>query len=314
MNSAPPRIHPKVSGVTLVRNGQLFDYPFLESIRSMLPWVDELIINVDPGEDQTLLAIETLCASPEAQGKAKILHSHWEIDNPEKKRGGKILSEQTNLAIAQASHPWCLYLQADEILHEVDREAFFLALSAANSHPEVEGLLFDYTHFYGSYDVIQKSRSAYRREVRCIRKSSGAQSVGDAQSFRKPDGSKLQVISSGTRIFHYGWVKPPEKMKEKTYFLDQLYHGSPTEQQARTRTPHTGNNYRYKRIWGLRPFQGSHPKVMQERVQAKNWTWDYRHLPLEWNFSDASKIALDLLEDLTGKRFFEYRSYRLIHL
>ena len=43
----------KVSGFTLIRNGIIFDYPFLESIQSLLPLVDELIINVGIGEDQT---------------------------------------------------------------------------------------------------------------------------------------------------------------------------------------------------------------------------------------------------------------------
>ena len=45
---------PRVSGFTFVRNGVKFDYPVLESLRSLLPLVEELVIVVGKGEDETL--------------------------------------------------------------------------------------------------------------------------------------------------------------------------------------------------------------------------------------------------------------------
>ncbi len=299
----------KVSGFTLVRNGERFDYPYLESIRSLLPLVDELVVNVGIGDDATLEKIQALAA---AEPKIKWFESDWQLDNPEKKKGGLILSEQTNLVLDRCAGDWCVYLQADEVLHERDLSAISASMRAAHAKPEIEGLLFEYIHFYGSFDVIQQTRSAYRREVRAVRRLSGARSVGDAQSFRKPDGSKLAVALCGGRIFHYGWVRTPEAMKEKTFFMDQLYHGAPTEEQKRSGTPHTGDNYRYKRFWGLRRFKGSHPKVMAERVKSKNWHWDLENSPLNWTWKDSKKIVLDTIERVSGHRFFEYRSYRLI--
>ena len=301
----------KISGFTLVRNGSRFDYPFLESLRSLLPWVDELVVNVGRGEDDTAERIERF-ARDEGQGKVLPFESVWPLDDIEKKRGGLILSEQTNLALDRCTGDWCLYLQADEVLHQDDGANLKAALIQAQSRPEVEGLLFDYLHFYGSFDVIQQSRSAYRREVRAIRRSSGARSVGDAQSFRKLDSNKLQVIHSHARVFHYGWVRTPEAMREKTFFMDQLYHGAPKARNAEQGVPHTGDNYRYKRFWGLRPFQGSHPASMKDRIRTKGWHWDLQHSPLSWNLGDAKKVALDLFERATGRRLFEYRSYRLI--
>jgi len=299
----------RISGFTLVRNGSQFDYPYIESIRSLLPLVDELVINVGTGTDDTLERIRRLSES-EGQGKIRFFESDWRLDDPEKKRGGKILSEQTNLALERCQHEWCVYLQADEVLHEQDHAAILSAIGRAD--PAVEGLLFDYIHFYGSYDVIQRTRSAYRREVRAIRKSSGALSVGDAQSFRKSDGAKLQVMRCGARIFHYGWVRTPDAMREKTFFMDQLYHGTPKPEDAQSGTPHTGDNYRYKRIWGLTRFKETHPQTMRERIRQKGWTWDLENSPWVWGWGDAKKIALDLFERLTGIRLFEYRSYRLI--
>ncbi len=301
----------RVSGFTLVRNGVKFDYPFEESIRSLLPLVDELVINVGIGDDDTLARVRALAASPESAGKIAIFESRWPLDDPEQKRGGRILSDQTNLALDRCTGDWCVYLQADEVLHEGDRERLRAAMRAADARPEIEALVFEYVHFYGSFDVVQRTRSAYRREVRAFKRSSGARSVGDAQSFRKTDGSKLTAALAGARVFHYGWVRPPEKMREKTFFMDQLYHGAPDPSKAAQGIPHTGDNYRYKRIWGLSPFRGTHPAIMRERIAAKNWHWDLARSPLEWSARDAKKIALDLFERATGVRLFEYRSYRL---
>lgn len=301
----------KVSGFTLVRNGTQFDYPYLESLRSLLPLVDELVVNVGIGDDDTAERLARF-AREEGQGKMVLFESRWPLDDPEKKKGGLILSEQTNLALDRCQGDWCIYLQADEVLHEADGPRLRQALLQAHGRPEVEGLLFDYVHFYGSFDVIQQTRSAYRREVRAFRRASHARSVGDAQSFRKPGSEKLRVLRSGARVFHYGWVRTPEAMREKTFFMDQLYHGAPKAGDAERGVPHTGDNYRYKRFWGLRPFKGSHPATMAERIRAKGWHWDLGRSPLAWNLGDSKKIALDLFERATGRRLFEYRSYRLI--
>lgn len=301
----------KVSGFTLVRNGTKFDYPYIESLRSLLPLVSELVINVGTGDDDTLARIERW-AREEGQGKVRWFESTWPLDDPEKKRGGQILAEQTNLALERCTGDWCLYLQADEVLHEADRPTLLAALERYAADSAIDGLLFDYIHLYGSYDVEQRSRSAYRREVRAVKRASGARSVGDAQSFRMKDGSKLRVAHSGAHIFHYGWVRTPEAMRAKTYFMDQLYHGDPSAEQQAALTPHTGDNYRYKRFWGLRPFTGTHPAVMHARIAAKGWRWDLARSPRVLTWSDLKKIVLDLIERATGVRLFEYRSYRWV--
>ena len=44
----------KISAFTFIKNGQILGYPFLQSIQSVLPIVDEFIINVGESEDDTL--------------------------------------------------------------------------------------------------------------------------------------------------------------------------------------------------------------------------------------------------------------------
>jgi len=268
------------------------------------------VINVGVGEDETWARVSEF-ARQEGGGKVFPFQSDWQLDNLQKKRGGLILSEQTNLALERCTGEWCAYLQADEVIHEEDIPKIKDAVARAENRPEIEGLIFDYLHFYGSFDVVQQTRSAYRREVRIIRRSSGARSIGDAQSFRKAGHEKLLVLHSGARVFHYGWVRSPLAMKEKTFFMDQLYHGDPTEENAKTGTPHTGDNYRYKKIWGLRPYLGSHPAVMRGRILNQGWHWDLENSPLVFSWRDSKKVVLDTIERATGYRLFEYRSYRI---
>ena len=77
----------KISGFTLVRHGTSFDYPYLESLRSMLPLVDQLVINVGIGEDHTLNCVRQF-AQHEGRGKVVIFESDWGLDRPEKSEGG----------------------------------------------------------------------------------------------------------------------------------------------------------------------------------------------------------------------------------
>ncbi len=101
-----------VSGFTLVRNGIRYDYPFVESLQSLLPLVDELVVAVGDCDDGTVEAIQTLNTP-----KLKIIHTVWD---PAVRQGGQIIAQQTNVALDACQGDWCFYLQADEVLHEND--------------------------------------------------------------------------------------------------------------------------------------------------------------------------------------------------
>lgn len=308
----------KISGFTLVRNGVEFDYPFMESLRSLLPLCDEVVINVGKGTDSTLEQIRSL----PHQEKIRIIETEWPLNDPEKKKSGVILSEQTNIALNACKYDWAIYLQADEVLHEDDYSEIKQSIERAhNLGNEIDAIVFQYRHFYGSYSVVQETRSAYRREMRAVRRSSGAQSVGDAQSFLKQDSNgkltqKLNAILTSARIFHYGWVRTPQSMKEKTQFMDTLYHGdykqgTGVERNQQEMVPHSGDHYLYKKFWGLKKYKGTHPAVMEKRIKEKNWSWDLDRSPFVFKGKDLGKVVLDLFEQFTGYRPFEFRNYRL---
>ena len=152
-----------VSGFTFVRNAVKFDYPVKESILSLLPLVDELIVCLGNSDDTTADLIQSI-NSP----KIKVVPSVWDDSLRE---GGRVLAVETDKAL-QAVSPqadWCIYLQADEVIHENDYSVIRSSMDKYNNDVKVEGLLFNYIHFYGSYHYVGNSRKWYRHEVRIVR-------------------------------------------------------------------------------------------------------------------------------------------------
>jgi len=198
----------RVSGFTIIRKGVQFGFPFVESIRSGLPLVDEFVVAVGDCDDGTYEGVVGI-GSP----KLKVFRTTWD---PEMKSRGLILSQQTNLALDRCTGDWCVYLQADEVLHEKELERIRLAMQANLHRRHVLGLSFRYKHFMGSYHIL--NALGYRRQVRIVRGGVGVRSIGDACGFGYR-GSKLRppldwrVRSTGAWVYHYGWVKPPPALQ-----------------------------------------------------------------------------------------------------
>jgi hypothetical protein len=174
----------------------------------------------------------------------------------------------------------------------------------------VEGLLFDYLHFWGSYETYQRARNWYRREVRVIRGGTGIRSWKSAQGFRL-DGRKLRVRPSGGRIFHYGWVRHPRLMKKKTIALDRLHHD---EEWVQRRHPDFEEPFRYGTLRHLARFQGTHPAVMRQRIASKDWrAEDWGEDRADHEHNRLSTRFLSWLEDRVLRfRIGEYKNYVVI--
>jgi hypothetical protein len=285
----------KISGFSVIRNGVLMGYPVLQSIQSLLPLVDEFVIGVGQSEDGTKAIIEGL-----NDPKIKIVNSVWDTS---KTKGGLMLSEKTNEALDRCANEWCFYLQADEVAHEQDLAQVHQAVERADKDPRIQGLLFRYVHFYGSYSTVATSRKWYRNEVRVVRRSSGIRSHNDAQGFRVND-ERPWVVPSGGRIFHYGWVKPPKMMGQKSKLLNRWWHGNKRDNEF--------ENFEYDRQYGLRRFEGSHPRVMADLIGTQNWEFDHRRRFMDWTLKDINLAASDVFETVFRHRIGEYKPYRLL--
>ena len=165
----------KISGFTFIRNGVDLGYPFVPSIRSLLPLCHEVIVNVPRSTDHTLERVAAI-----GDPKIRVIESEWEETL---RKDGLALSHHTNLALRQCAGDWCVYVQGDEVLHEGSIPALRAAMERELNNPRVQGLLVDYTHFYGSFSTEVYSLGWYYREVRVIRRDPDIRSRGDAQSF-----------------------------------------------------------------------------------------------------------------------------------
>lgn len=248
----------KISGASFVRNGVKLGYPFLESVRSILPICDEAVIAVGDSDDGTKKMIEGL-NSP----KITIIDTVWDDSN---RAGGKILSGQTNIALSKCKSDWILYIQADEALHEEDYGKILAALDKYDGDRRIDGIAFDYIHFYGSYSTVQKGRHWYSEEVRLIRNNSGIVSFGDAQGFRKA-GKKIRAVKCGARVYHYGWARPPEKMMEKIKSFHKYWHDDRWIEQNCS-SADVGSYF--NDLGNLAAFEGTHPAVMRNTVNSDN--------------------------------------------
>jgi len=133
----------KISGFTFIRNGVTLGYPFTASIRSLLPLCDEVIVNVPRSTDDTLKMVREI-----RDPKIRVIESEWD---DAQRTGGLALSHHTNLALDQCTGDWCVYIQGDEALHEDSIPAMRAAMERGLNQPAVQGLVVDYTHFYGSF-------------------------------------------------------------------------------------------------------------------------------------------------------------------
>lgn len=290
---------PKVAGFTFIRNALIYDYPVVEAITSILPVCDYFVVAVGKSDDDTLGLVRSI-----GDPRIHILETVWDDSLRE---GGRVLAEETNKAFdaIPMDYDWCFYIQGDECVHEDDLLAIRTCMARWIDDPDTEGLLFRYRHFYGSYDYVGASRRWYRREVRIIRNDKRIRSYRDAQGFRLASKDKLRVRLLDAHIHHYGWVKNPAAQQRKQLNFNRLWH---SDEEVRSRVAAVPV-YRYDGSEPLERYTGTHPAVMQPRVQAMNWRFDTDPAQVQWSWKDRLS---GFVEQKTGWRPGEYKNYVLL--
>lgn len=246
----------------MVRNATKYYFPIKESILSVLPIVDEFIVALGDcaPDDYTREEIESI-----GSDKIKIFDRVWSekdfID-------GKIFADETTFALRQCTGDWCIYLQADEVIHEKDHQAIVAACTDLLTEKNVDGFLFDYYHFFGDYDHYLPFHGWYKNEIRIVRNSPSIYSYKDAQSFRKNDNEKLNVFSLKANVYHYGWVRPPHLMQSKRKEQDSIHHGKERINAEYKLKP---NEFDFGALGKIPIFEGSHPEVMKGFRDKLDW-------------------------------------------
>lgn len=288
----------KISGFTIIKNAVLNDYPIIEAIRSILPVVDEMIILIGDSEDDTIALMQSI-----NDPKIKIHHSVWDKNL---RSGGTVLAVETNKAfqLIDAESDWAFYIQGDEAVHEKYHATIRNTCLQYKDDKRVEGLVFKYLHFYGTYDYVGDSRKWYDHEVRIIRNDKKISSYKDAQGFRVGE-RKLRVKPVDAYVYHYGWVKSPEQMMKKQKKVSQFWNPD----EALTAFLASPDFYDFNEFDSLQKFTDTHPSVMHHRIQRKNWQVELDISRKKFSLKDK---LLYYFEKITGIRPFDFRNYRIL--
>ena len=287
-----------ITGFSFIKNAILYDYPIKEAILSILPMCDEFVIAVGKSDDDTLSLINAIDSD-----KIRIIETIWD---ERLREGGKVLAAETDKAFQAIGDKsdWCFYIQGDEVIHEKYHQNIMDTMKKYLHVYEIDGLLFDYTHFYGSYDYVATSSGWYKNEIRIIRNNKNIYSFRDAQGFRKDNNKKLSVAKVNAAVYHYGWVKAPANMQAKQKTFQKLWHSDEWVSQHVADV----NEFDYSGIDLLERFVGEHPEVMKSRIERCNWQF----------VRDISQNRVTLKERLKGfiKQYlgldFSYKNYHLI--
>ncbi len=295
----------KISGFTFIRNAVQTEYPVIESISSVLPLVDEFIVNVGPDEDGTLDLIQSI-----KDPKLKIIQSQW---NPNMNTGGYVYAQQTNIALFNCMGKWAFYIQADEVIHEEDHPKIMGYVDKYIDDDRVDGLAFRQLNFWGDYNtIINVYPQRGRRRCWIVKPHRFVLSRGDAAGFTvhpkyKEKGHRLRVIDTGARLFHYCSVKSQKGLEEKVR----------TSQRYLIKDHLKDQKLDYYQLLPRRfvaAYEGTHPEVMAELIRNHPISLDLSS-PL-WRTRLTWKERRRLLKDMfirhVTDRFSGRGSYKLL--
>ena len=287
----------KISGFTFIRNGNVLGYPFIPSIRSLLPLCDEIIVNVPHSTDGTLESVRAI-----GDPKIRIIESDWDENE---KVGDPIMRRHTDLALEQCTGDWCVYIQGDEVLHEDGIPAMRATMERELKNPQVQGLLVDYTHFYGSFWTEVYSFGWYYQEVRVVRRDPKIRACGGAQGFRTTDNQKLRVKKSGGRYFHYGYALEPSQARIKVANLASVYGNENLVKETGLRAARF-----YDDDQKVKKFTGTHPATMRELVAAAKWTYHSRNPLIRFRKNYFWEDIALIIKRCTGITLGVHRNFR----
>ena len=288
----------KVCGFTIIRNAIKYDFPIKEAILSIEPLCEVIYVGVGNSEDETRNLIKSISS------KIIIIDTVWDDGL---RKGGKVLAVETDKVFKQIpdDFDWCFYIQGDEAVHEKYHTQIKKGMSENLNNKKVDGLLFKYLHFYGSYKYVARSTKWYRNEIRIIRNNKSIYSYRDAQGFRKNENEKLNVNPIDAYIYHYGYVKNPAIMKEKINNSNKMWY----DDESLKKVSIQKEEFDFHSIDILEEFYGTHPHGFKERLERSNWGFKFDTNQTKRSIKEKIKY---FVEKYTGWRIGEYKNYRIV--
>ena len=278
----------KLYGLAFVKNGVNFDYPFIESLKSLAPIVSKTYINVGIGDDGTKEKVSE-CDNLE------IIDVDWDDNRSDK---GLILSEMTNIPLKKMREDikdddaWVFYLQSDEVIHEKDYSRILEDIKKAHENG-CDVVSFRYLHFFHDHNTVALHKRWYPQEIRAFKLNSKILSHGDAQTFSGWTSS----YDSDAFIYHYGHVRQKDAYKKKMDRFHRYY-----QQGFDHFRKHIKRSIKdFLRDEKLHSFYGDHPIVMKDRIARLGGVFIAPEVVKVSIFGDLKNISSKFLGSINAK-------------
>jgi glycosyltransferase involved in cell wall biosynthesis len=275
----------KISGLTVLKNTVMLDYPFVEAISSALPICDEFVVVIGKSDDNTLDVVQGL-----HEKKIRIIETEWsEKIHPQ----DCVLAQQTNIGLHLCKGDWAVYVQANEILHEESLPKLIRIMEEHRDNRKIEALLLERLTFWGDYDhVVSVYPHRFKYLPRILKPYLGTYAVRGAMGFGVFDefalkGHYPRAIDTGEDIYRYGLVCSHKQVENKD--RNAVHMKDYEDKKVREDFFYTDIPRAH-----VMEYKGTHPKVMQNRIDAfdqnismedKRWrtelTWKERQRLLE---------------------------------
>lgn len=232
-----------ISGLLVTHQCETFDYCYRESVQSLLETCDEVVVVDGKSTDGTREQLEKL--------PVKLIDADW---NPIPGTRGQWLADLYNLAKSKSKYALTLGLQADEVLHEIDRKE----IRRWNHNISLKRLNFwgDAQHYLRNGEVCGS---------RVFRVGNGkVRFVGDAEGM-DPVAKRRE---SNVCIFHYGFLRKTESLIQKSISFEKEVFG--THNQLFDQMKEEGRGPFDNLYTGIE-YHGSHPKYAHQWLKDRGY-------------------------------------------
>ena len=198
-----------------LRNAVKLGYPFELAVASLLDFCEgNVLVGVcTDSEDDTADRVRALGAT--------VVDAQWDMSNHEG-FGDSEIAKQTQALVDMVQTPWCLSLQADEVLHVEQKANFRRELYWARGR-SVSAFSMIRLYFYGGLGTIRDDWT-----VPCTRLIQpalwSADKFSGGMQFVGREGVRPVELMGGVSMYHYSRVGDPQMVAQRVRNLDTFYH------------------------------------------------------------------------------------------
>jgi glycosyltransferase involved in cell wall biosynthesis len=251
-----------LAGILCVRNGFALDYNWVQAAHSLLSVCDELVLSDCDSTDGTRRAMDDW-----QMMDARITLCNFPWTNP--KHTDQWYPEWINYARQHCTSEHCIYLDADEVLHEDD---FVTVVAAAE---QKRTLYFKRLNFWKNAQSLIPEGKCCGTKV--LRMAPANMPVPSDYPYGPAVDTVKQAVDSDIRVFHYGFLRHRKAFFAKAREVQRIWAGSfdPRLEKAEA---FEGNWAEMPGVTGwegnLVDYRGTHPKIMHD------WLRDRGHNPI----------------------------------